>query len=312
VSGPLDPSSSAVPGASGVSAAPPVSSQVVLGAVANATSIVALPSDLTPTLANAGKDTGFTLVGSRGCEPGFAATTVELSHCVFGDKTATKTLIVVGDSHSAMWLPAFDLVGVRTGWKIIDFNKVNCGAAAIEPWLTQESRPYAECVAWHQWVEAEINSIAPDLVVFTSEIGSGKIGDGSTLTPSGWETGMEKTLRGITAVKTKKAILGDMPYIWSGSYDAGPNCLSTHSSRLAECSATAAKAVRLSFQTAEEDAAAASGASYLNPTPWFCSATCWPVINDIQVYSDWQHITASYAKYLSGALQASLGPAMAS
>ena len=53
-----------------------------------------------------------------------------------------------------------------------------------------------------------------------------------------------------------------------------------------------------------------AGVQYIDVFPWFCSAVCTAVIGNMVVYGwDW-HITATYATYLSGALQAALQPAM--
>ena len=52
----------------------------------------------------------------------------------------------------------------------------------------------------------------------------------------------------------------------------------------------------------EEAAAAATGAEYIETTPWFCSATCTAVIKNYIVYMDQIHVTATYARYLKGVL----------
>lgn len=291
---------------------PAVPTAQVLDAVARAASVTKLPKDLTPSLSAVRKDTGFAVVGPAGCEPDFAATMVKISNCTFGDPRSDKTLIMVGDSHSSMWLPAFDQIGTRLKWKIINLNKVNCGASSIEPYLYQEKRPYKECVAWMRWVISTINDLKPQVVVFTSQISKfAKLGDGTRLTPAIWRSGLDKTLAAITPPDTKKVVLGDIPYVWQDAYGAGPTCLSTHQDDLKTCSSPRGEAVRGEYQRVEKAAAKSNGARYIDITPWFCASRCYSVVNKTQVYSDWQHITATYAKYLSGSVEEALAPDLA-
>lgn len=288
-------------------AGPAVPQSSVLREVAVARNVSKLPPDLKPSLAQVRGDTGFALLSDRGCLGDFNDTSVELSHCDFGDPTGKKTLIVVGDSHSAMWAPAFDELGTRAGWKVLVFNKVNCGAAALRPYLQQESRSYDECVDWHEWTVSQVNSLRPQMVVFTSEVRAFRLADGGHNTPATWQEGLSQTLSAITSPDTKKVVLGDIPYVWPGTYGAGPTCLATHSNDLQHCSAPRTQAVLEDFQQAEEAAASANSAQYIDTTKWFCTDRCWSVVNKMQVYSDWQHITATYARHLSGALQEELG-----
>ena len=50
----------------------------------------------------------------------------------------------------------------------------------------------------------------------------------------------------------------------------------------------------------------ASGARYINVTPWFCAATCTAIIGKYDVYLDDNHITATYSLYLAGVLSKAL------
>ena len=46
---------------------------------------------------------------------------------------------------------------------------------------------------------------------------------------------------------------------------------------------------------------------YINVMPWFCSTTCNDIIDNIVVYKDSDHITATYSRYLENVLAAALG-----
>ena len=53
----------------------------------------------------------------------------------------------------------------------------------------------------------------------------------------------------------------------------------------------------------EQQAAASTGAGYVDTDPWFCiSSTCTSIVGNILVYRDDNHITATYASWLTPAV----------
>jgi hypothetical protein len=58
----------------------------------------------------------------------------------------------------------------------------------------------------------------------------------------------------------------------------------------------------------ERRIAAEAGAQYVDVTSWLCSSVCTALVGDMDVYLNQDHITATYATYLSGALEAAVSP----
>ena len=57
----------------------------------------------------------------------------------------------------------------------------------------------------------------------------------------------------------------------------------------------------------EEAVAAAAGAGYINTQPWFCyDLTCAVIVDNLLVYRDDNHITATYASWLTPVIGADL------
>ncbi len=58
----------------------------------------------------------------------------------------------------------------------------------------------------------------------------------------------------------------------------------------------------------EEIVVRAAGGSYLNTLFWFCSteAVCPPILDDVLVYRDDNHITSTFATLLATPLEAAL------
>lgn len=289
----------------------------VLRAVAASRTLNVLPAHLSPPLGNPTLGDGLTMVEDRGCSPSYAQTSVKISNCVFGDAKGKHTLVILGDSHAAMWIPTFNLIGKRLKWRIIDLPKVNCGAADITYYLHQEQRDYTECNTWHQWAFAEINKLDPSVVVLTSLVDPYIVPPNNVLTPSAWTKGMEESLNLITSSGTKKVILGDIPYLVpAGQPQDGystltpADCVAAHESDISHCVDPESVAVFTGLHQAEQTAAVGAGASYINVIPWFCTAACAPIIDNILVFENTEHITGAYAIWLSGVLQSALSSEM--
>jgi hypothetical protein len=292
------------------SAPAPATADDVLHLVADASSINQLPTDIQPTLQDANHDLGGRIAQIQGCAQSLAQTSVSVSSCTYGDPTGKHTIVITGDSHSSMWIPSLDLIGKRLQWRVVALSKDSCGAPDITFWNYQAGTAYPECDAWHTWVTGEINKIDPSIVILTGEARPGMQGPTHPMTPLTWQTGMEETLNAITSPGTQKVVLGDIAYP-SLNVQIPANCLAAHETNVQACSLPASKAVMTGFQTASASAAQSSGAAFIDVIPWLCSATCTVLVGNMVVYSDASHMTATYAKYLSGALEASLAPDLA-
>ena len=140
----------------------------VLDMVAAAVRITTLPKDLTPTLADAARDGGNILAKTQtGCDTDWQPVTVPA--CVWGDRTGSHTLVLLGDSHARMWLPAFNIIGERLHWKMVLLAKSSCPAPYTDfyNWMTHSA--YPACDRWHSSAIARINHTNPDVVVVSGE-----------------------------------------------------------------------------------------------------------------------------------------------
>ena len=297
----------AVPGES----APASPLQDVLKLVAAASEIKTLPDDLTPDLYHATMNFGWMTGGVLDCLADFPA--VVAQGCVLGDPAGSRTMVVLGDSHAAMWLNGFDNVGKNLHWRVIVLAKTACPAAAISfsrdlAGTTRLIAAYPECSPWLDSAISRINETSPDVVILASCNGCEYMVDahGEVVTRSAWADGLQRTLDRITPAGTRKVVLGDVPR-WSGALD----CLAMNADNVQACSKQVRPALDVTYNDVEQDVANRAGALYIDVTPWFCTSVCTPVVGNIVVYSNDYHVTATYARYLSGALQEALQPIMA-
>jgi hypothetical protein len=91
-----------------------------------------------------------------------------------------------------------------------------------------------------------------------------------------------------------------------------PDCLAGHPDDIQKCSLDRAdprnRLDNMIQRKTESDAAESAGATIMDPTDWFCTATVCPaVIGNIVVYSDASHTTATYASWLAPEFSKALG-----
>jgi hypothetical protein len=237
-----------------------------------------------------------------GCLAAETATQVG-DNCVYGDKTAKKTVVLYGDSHAGMWESALDVAGQRAHWKVVLLAKPACAVPMLHFWLETTQRPNTECDTWHTWATDKIVSLKPNLVVLTSLFTGPRDFDKKDITEADWAKGMTATIDKVKQSGAKVAILGDMPYL----AQSAPECLAAHIGDVQACAAKASTAINTDHGADDKRTAEAAGATYVDTTKWFCSDVCEPIIGNMVVYQNQYHITGVYSRYLSGVVGAGLG-----
>jgi peptidoglycan/LPS O-acetylase OafA/YrhL len=264
-----------------------------------------VPGDLQPPLIQAHQD--LPIVYADGCMATELATTS--GTCVYGDPSSHTTVVLFGDSHAAQWQPALDRLGKQHGWRIVSLTKTLCGAVDHPVWNGQLGRPYPECDAWRANALARIAAAHPALVIVAnSKFARFEIGGRQSTaaqTESGWQAAMESMLRKVGAPKTPVVVIGDTPQM---PVDP-PDCLSAHLGNVLACAAPRATAVDWQRLGEDRAAAAAVGATFIDPTPWVCpTEPCPATIGSLLIYLDAGHMTATFSNALAPYLGAALPP----
>ncbi len=243
---------------------------------------------------------------SKNCDVTRKATSS--SACVHGDVNATRTMVVFGDSHAAMWIPALDVIGDRYGWRVIQLTKPGCQAPDFPRYSTTLRREYTECAEYREWALKKLEEIQPEIVVISNQLKDVEwMVDGKPTTDGAedaWAAGLGKVIDRLSPVSGRIVVLGDMAY----PTEPGIDCLTEHKNDIQKCGATRDEAVLATFNELERQTAEAHGAEYIDAIPWFCTATeCPPVIGGLTVHRDALHIGENYAVWLSVALGSALG-----
>jgi len=228
-----------------------------------------------------------------------------LSACVFGDKKSSKKLVIMGDSHAQMWIPALNRIGIARKLKVIVLYMARCPAATLDVWLATFDSSYTACSRQRTAWLAEINQLHPVTVLladYTVGVYSAASNGSQLFTSAEWQAGMETTITDLAPSNAKLAVLGD-----SVTFNiAPPLCLADYPN-VQMCDTPNPNPAKPGQQAAERAAASAANVLYVDPTKWLCTSTaCSPVVGNFIVYYDAFHLSCTYAAFLSGVLQAAL------
>jgi SGNH domain-containing protein len=251
--------------------------------------------DLRPQLADARAD-GDGLI-ERGC--GLSLLGAQPPLCVLGDPDGARTIALVGDSHAGHWFPALELVARDHHWRLIPLTKDSCtflDMRIVAVYLG--GREYLECARWRVAVVALLRQLQPDVVmvsssrwvhpVFAIDADAGRQADAMA--------------RMLSALPGRVVLMADTPL---SSVDV-PACLARAPAAPDLC-ATAARDALAEQLLRDGPAAERSGATLIDPTPWFCGPqVCPAVIDSTIVYRDEHHVTATFSRTLAQRIDAAL------
>lgn len=218
--------------------------------------------------------------------------------CEGGDPDGTKTILLAGDSHAAMWLPVFEELGKKYGWRIVVSTKQSCPLIALAPDEDLNGPMYPGCRKWNEQIRHFIATLAPDLVLT-----SGAYYSYADAKPTGAVSydkfqgrAYERQYAFIQDLGIPVVAVREVPYFPGFS---APDCLSLAGATPDGCSAqmTAARDVlesRITYAVEQ-----GSDIPLIDVTPQICPDDCRAVIGNVVTYRDDNHLTPMFAESLS-------------
>ena len=91
-----------------------------------------------------------------GCVPVAASSQSTSKICPVGRTSSSKTLVVIGDSHAQMWMPAILRLAERDGWRVLPLLRPGC---TPDTWV--DARGLAACRPWYRWATAQVGRLRP-------------------------------------------------------------------------------------------------------------------------------------------------------
>ncbi|MEI6701791.1 MAG: SGNH hydrolase domain-containing protein [Actinomycetota bacterium] len=297
-------------GATALENSPIGSNSALQNLMTTASTTVALPKDLQPQLSSAQYDLFERLDRlKKGCLVDFHSTTATGSRpsdetCTFGDRQAKKLVVLYGDAHAAMWLPALDILGAKQHFRVLVVTRASCLIASIGVWNWAAKGPSPACRQFGGWAIRHINQLHPSTVII-SDASNGYQRDPQhrIISQHRYAAAMTETFKKLHAPERALIFIGRTPQLPS----KGPECLAAHPSSVLSCGVTVS-AYKGTLSRFEESSALAGGAKFVSSEKWLCSLTfCPAVVGNTVVYVDNQQVSRTFSRALSTIIGQDLG-----
>ena len=271
----------------------------VHAAVAASANLAAVPSNLNPSLRDASAEQK--MQSFNGCVRSFFE--AGQPECATGDTSSATTIALVGDSHAAMWVPAFEQMATQRSWRLETLAKAGCPSVSVPVTNTFQriAAGLQKCDEWRAQTLNRLRADKPQLIVVSvwRQYGSGTSRNwqpGFQSYDAAWLAGLTHLVRQLRDIGSEVLVLGPVP----DPQSVVPICLSGHLDDPMACTPTRSTAVNESGISAESAATESGGGQYADLSNLFCSADRCPVIvGNTLVYFDWSHITLEYARLLA-------------
>ncbi|MFN8189182.1 MAG: SGNH hydrolase domain-containing protein [Nocardioidaceae bacterium] len=231
-----------------------------------------------------------------GCHADY--TQVEQDDCVYGDPNGQKTLALYGDSHAQQWLPALDALGKKLHWKVVSWTKAACPIADVPVYNDTLGREFTECEQWRTLTAERVENLNPDKVIVSQS--DAVIGD--QVSDVDWADGTAQAVARLRAAGLDVEYLSDTPPL---PYGAGPECVATHLDDVSACAVPVKDTEVFKNRRARlDDALHQVGIPVVDTQDLICgSEVCPMIVENMLVYRDIGHITATYSEWLSPLLE---------
>lgn len=209
--------------------------------------------------------------------------------CRWGPADAEYSIAVLGDSFAAAWLPALRQELVPGGWSLQSLTFGLC--PNITATTLFEGQPFRGCVEHREWAIERILETRPDVVVLTHSWQAELPPDADR--SAVYTEGLADVVRQVQASGAQVVILGAPP--GSESLQECPTSLNGPDDCLRGPADTFAPQM-----ASEQQVAAMTGATAIDPEQWFCiDGRCPTIVGSTPVYGDGQHLTAEYAERIA-------------
>ncbi|AQT79177.1 acyltransferase [Mycolicibacterium litorale] len=258
-----------------------------------------VPANLAPPLGNlSGEQRNFTY---NGC----LRTPYESGQpeCAMGDVTSATTVALIGDSHAAMWTPAFQQIAAQRHWRLEMMAKEACPVMDVEVGgvFRRMIEDLQHCEQWRAEVMARLQAERPRLVVVSVWRGYGfdETMTGFKAYDTAWVESLTRLVRRLRDIGSQVLVLGPA----ASPHANVPICLSGNLGNAAACNPQRSTAVNESGIAAETAAAVAGGGQYADVSDLFCTTErCPVVVGNTLVYMDVSHVSIPYSRQLAPAI----------
>ena len=266
----------------------------VVAAVGAARRADPIPSGLTPRFGDL-----------KGLPPAYAPPNECIGHdvspkvttpiCRIGESSSRKVVVLMGDSHAMMWLPALIEMARRDHWAVVPLLRLGC-----TPWKWTTGYGPEACRGWYRWAIRQIAQLRPRLTLI-----GGSIDERPTAITRAAIEGVVAAAQAVHA-SGQAVVIGDPEGL-----DRDPvDCILSRHASMAKCTTTwSRQALELYDEVARR--VTRLGAGFLRTRGFVCfEGRCPAVIARTIVWVDSNHLSAAYSARLGKAFGAGLAQAI--
>jgi peptidoglycan/LPS O-acetylase OafA/YrhL len=228
--------------------------------------------------------------------------------CRLGGRPDGPSVVLLGDSHAAQWLPPLLQVASGRGVAVWAWTKSGCAFADVTIWNAEARAPYRECDRWRQAVQRDLAGLGSAAIFVSNQMddstvvverASGKLLRGAAAAAA-FDAGLARSLGRLRETGQRVIVIRDTPRARSDVL----GCLYSRADARA-CERRredALPAVARDLVVAE-----ATGVTAWDFTDRICGPKTCPVLMEQErrsVYRDPGHLSASFAVTLAPALEA--------
>ncbi len=255
----------------------------VAASVAQALAGAPIPATTNPSIYGASNDH----VNLGACS---AFGKVRSAICNYGASNGSKAIVIFGNSHAAMWVPAIAAAARSANYRFYPFVKEACAFEAFTAAVPKFS-PHNACAIWYRWARKQIAVLHPAILIV-----------GSYVSTQYWRQGEITAVAQLKPLTRRLILFGDDPHISDPA-----TCLLAPGATQRSCLHPESASSR---RAAGEVAAVArrERVRFFDVTPWFCSnGLCPSIIDGYIPYVEGSHVTEAYSVALAPEMRGALG-----
>ncbi|TLM85740.1 acyltransferase family protein [Pseudarthrobacter sp. NamE5] len=218
--------------------------------------------------------------------------------CEYGIADSTSHVALVGDSHAKQWIPALEYIARSKGWRLTAYIHDACPFATGQ--LVREGVAYTACIEWNsKMLDALVNDDRIKMVItsnYTKSAGIAGASDEVSAMAEAYRSSWGTLIQSGISV----AVIRDTPAPARNI----PDCVAANLGDLKKCAVPRSQAADDKGLAQVAAASGFEGVKFIDLNDFICPADlCAPVIGEVLVYRDSDHLTATYVRSLTPRLE---------
>lgn len=156
--------------------------------------------------------TDIPVIYSKNCDSWYSSS--DIVPCVFGNNTASQTVVLLGDSIGVQWFSFLPEIFSEPDWRIIVLTKSSCPMIDEDIYNKRLGKNFDVCITWRNSVLDYLLSIKPSLIILGSSVNY-------NYTKQQWVDGSSRLYKKLSEFTENIIVIAGTPKL---SFD-GPSCL---------------------------------------------------------------------------------------